>query len=83
MSPNDEAAYQQRIARPEAENARLRGRLEAITADRRELHQRMYGPTSQQYMASEEECSVLRRTHDTASTMTWLATMGLYPPRPD
>ena len=79
MSPNDEAAYRQRIAQREAENARLSQRLEAITADRRELYQRVYGPTSQQRMAIEEECSVLLRTHDTESTLRWLAEMGLLP----
>ena len=83
MSPNDEAAYQERITRLEAENAELRGRLESIINDRRNLYQRVYGLTSQAYMATEEEYIVALHTHVPGSTMKWLAEMGLYPRTPD
>ena len=82
MSPNDEASYQEQIARLEAENARLRQRLEVITDNRRELYQQVYGPTDQEHMATEEDYLVVMKTHVPGSTMKWLSEMGLYPRKP-
>jgi hypothetical protein len=82
MDPKNEEAYRQRIVQLEAENARLRQRLDIITADRRELYQRVYGPTEAEHMATEEECLVAMKTHVPGSGMKWLAEMGLYPRKP-
>jgi hypothetical protein len=79
MSPNDEQAYQQRIARLEAENARLRDILEEVKADRRQLAEQVYGPVPEEYRPTEEELIEAMRNHVPGSGMKWLAEMGLYP----
>jgi len=83
MNPSNEELYQKRIAELEAENARLRKRLDVITADRRQLYQRVYGPAEEEYMATDEEYLVAMKTHVPGSGMKWLAEMGLYPRKAD
>ena len=82
MSPNDEQAYEKRIAQLEAENARLRQTLDEVKADRRQLAEQVYGPVPDEYRPTEEELIELMRTHVPGSTMKWLAEMGLYPMKP-
>ena len=82
MTPNDEAAYQQRITRLEAENALLREILDEVKADRRELAERVYGPVPDKYLPTEEEVLEAMRNHVPGSGMKWLAEMGLYPRKP-
>jgi hypothetical protein len=82
MSPNDEAAFQQRIAQLEAENARLREILDEVKADRRQLAERVYGPVPDKYRPTEEEVLEAMRNHVPGSGLKWLAEMGLYPRKP-
>jgi hypothetical protein len=80
MSPNDEQAYQQRIARLEAENARLRHTLDEVKADRRQLAEQVYGPVPDKYRPTEEELIEVMRNHQPGSSARLLAELGIQLP---
>ena len=82
MSPNNEAAYQQRIAQLEAENARLREILDEVKADRRQLAERVYGPVPDEYRPTEEELLDVMRNHGPGSGARILADLGITPGKP-
>ena len=82
MSPNDEAAFQQRIAQLEAENARLREILDEVKADRRQLAERVYGPVSDKDRPTEEELAEVMRNHKPGSGARLLAELGITLPGP-
>jgi hypothetical protein len=77
MSPNDEAAYQELIARLEAENARLRDVLDEVKADRRQLAERVYGPVPDKDRPTEEELIEVMRNHAPGSGARLLAELGI------
>ena len=77
MSPNDEQAYQKRIAQLEAENARLRQTLDEVKADRRQLAEQVYGPVPKEYRPTEEELIEAMRNHVPGSGARLLAELGI------
>ena len=83
MSPNDEQAYQQRIAQLEAENARLRHTLDEVKADRRQLAEQVYGPVPDKYRPTEEEVIEAMRNHVPGSGLKWLTEIGSLPEEAD
>ena len=79
MSQNSEEVNRQRIAELEAENARLKQRLEIAMAERRELRNRLYGSISEADLPKEEEYLEMMRNHVPGSGMMFLERLGLLP----
>jgi predicted nuclease with TOPRIM domain len=79
MNQTNDDAYHRRISELEAENARLRERLESVKADRKQLRDALYGKEQLAQETTEEEYLELVRNHQPGSTARILAELGISP----
>jgi len=82
MTQSNDNVYQQRIAELEAENSRLRDRLEFVKADRKQLRAEVYGEVKLEHETTEDEYLELIKNHKPGSTARILAELGITPRKP-
>lgn len=80
MTPTTEDELRRRVAELEAENARLRGTLERVKAERKELREIVFAQVPPDKETTEEEYREMIKNHVPGSGRRFMEELGIIPP---